>query len=142
MYISRVDLNLKNIEDLERLRYDAYDMNSLEIPYLDTFYANEMKKGKYVVYVCYNNLELVGACYVSNAHKLYIEQIFVKKKYQSMGIGKILLEYVLNNKKQIEEYFNEEYDYSYLSPKSNSYNKYYEELGYKEVDSMYMKKRL
>ena len=142
MNIKRVDLSLENIEALECLRYDAYKMNSLEIPYLETFYANEMKKGKYVVYACYINLELVAACYVSNAHKLYIEQIFVKEKYQSMGIDKTLLQYVLSNKKEIEEYFNEEYDYSYLSPKSNSYNKYYENLGFREVDSMYMKKRL
>ena len=46
---------------------------------LQRFYANELRKNEYIVYGAYLEIELVGACYIYNAHKLYIEHLFVKK---------------------------------------------------------------
>ena len=142
LLFKRVFINEETIEILEQVRYDAYGMLSLEIPCTKSFYANELRKNKYIVYAAYLDDELVGACYVSNSRSLYIEQLFVKKKYQSLEIGKRLLLYTLYNKKEIEQYFKETYKYSYLSSISNKFNKYYEELGYKKVDEVYMKKSI
>lgn len=142
LVFKRVELNEDNIYKLEYARYDAYSMLSLEIPCNQSFCANELRKKKYIAYAAYLDDEIIGGCYVSNAHKLYIEQLFVKKKYQSLHVGRTLLAFTLHNKEEIEKYFNETYDYSFLSTRSNKLNKYYEELGYKNVDDIYMKKHL
>lgn len=65
----RVEINDK----LENVRYVAYNIQSLEI------LCKWIKKNEYIVYGAYLEIELVGACYIYNAHKLYIEHLFVKK---------------------------------------------------------------
>ena len=138
----RIELNEENICKLESARYDAYSMQSLEIPCDKSFWANELRKNKYIVYGAFVDDEIIGACYVSNAHKLYIEQLFVKKNYRSLEIGKKLLIFTLQNKEEIEKYFNEKYDASYLSTHTSILDNYYEECGYNKVNDIYMKKSL
>lgn len=138
----RIEINDEAIKQLETARYEAYDMKNLEIPCTDSFYARELKTGKYMVYGAYLEEELIGACYITNCLNLYIEQLYIKPKYRSLKIGKQLLLHVLQSKNEIENYFNEKYDYSYLSTRSDELNNYFEKLGYKNVNDIYMKKRL
>lgn len=143
MNFKREIINENLIPELEELRYDAYGMLQTDIPYDATYYAKELRQNKYVVYTCYIETELVGACYVSNANNsLYIEQLFVKKKYQNsnLSIGKSLMMYVLNDKNYLEQYFNKKINRSYLSTRSSKLEQYYEKLGYEKVDEVYMRK--
>lgn len=131
------------IPKLEELRFDAYGIFQTDIPYDATYYAKELRQNKYVVYTCYIETELVGACYVSNENNsLYIEQLFVKKQYQNskLSIGKSLMMYVLNDKNYLEQYFNKKINKSYLSTRSSKLEQYYEKLGYEKVDEVYMRK--
>ena len=138
----RIDVTEENIKKLESARYNAYGLSSLEIPCDKSFYANEIKKNKYIIYAAVIEDEIIAACYVSNLYQLYIEQLFTIKEYSSLKIGRQLLEFVLNNKKEIEETFNSKMDYSYLSTRCNSLNNYFKEIGYKEINDVYMRKHI
>lgn len=138
----RIEINDDTIKQLETARYEAYDMKNLEISCTDSFYAKELKTGKYMAYGAYLEEELIGACYITNCLDLYIEQLYIKPEYRSLKIGKQLLLHVLQSKNEIENYFNERYNYSYLSTRSDELNNYFEKLGYKNVNDVYMKKRL
>lgn len=138
-----IPLTEENITLLERIRYDAYKMNTYALPPENTFYTRELKASKYLVFGCYLNNQLIGACYTSKAHNsLYIEQLFILKKYQKSNFhfGSNLLKFVLANKKVAEEYFNSNFYFSYLDNYKNTSN-FYKSLGYTETES-YMKKRL
>ena len=88
---------------------------------------------------------MVGACYISNAHdSIYIEQLFIQIKYQNkdFGIGERLLSYALKDKSYIEQYFGKVYFNSYLSASDKKLEQYYEQMGYKKIDDVYMKKSI
>ena len=139
------NINEETIYYLEKLRYNAYDMITSDIPYNQTYYAKELRNNKYIVYSAYIDNKIVGACYVSNSlNSLYIEQLFVRKDLQntSYNIGKSLLSYVLHNKQHIRKKFNKDIKTSYLSTRSKDLEKYYEKLGYEKVDDNYMKKAI
>ncbi|MBE6149711.1 MAG: GNAT family N-acetyltransferase [Firmicutes bacterium] len=138
----RIDITDENITKLESARYNAYGMSSLEIPCNESFYANEIKKNKYIIYAAVIEDEIIAACYVSNLYELYIEQLFTIKEYSSLKIGKKLLEFVLSNKKEIEQFFNKKFQYCYFSTRCNSLNNYFEEIGYEELNDVYMRKRI
>lgn len=133
----------ESIIHLESIRYNAYNINETKVKYSQSFYAKELKNKKYLVFGCFLNNKLVGACYVSNAHNsLYIEQLFISKKYQNsnLHLGTNLLKFVLKNKNTIEDYFKTKFYISYL----DSYKKtteFYKKIGYKEKD-FYMRKFL
>ncbi len=136
-----IPITEENIILLETIRFDAYGMNKDALPPENSFHANELRKGKYLVFACSNDNELIGACYTSKLHNsLYIEQLFIKKEYQGKQFGKNLLQYVLNNKNIAEKYFDTHFDFSYLDNYKGTTN-FYQSLGYTEKDS-YMKKRL
>lgn len=138
-----IPLTEENITLLERLRYDAYGMNPNDFPPENTLHTRELKNGKYLVFGCLLDNQIVGACYTSNTRKsLYIEQLFILKKYQNSSphLGTNLLKFVLANKKVAEEYFNSKFYFSYLDTYKNT-TSFYESLGYEEKDS-HMRKRL
>lgn len=131
------------ITTLEAIRFNAYELDPTKLSPEKTFYATELKNKKYLVFGCFYNNQLVGACYVSKQYNsLYIEQIFILKKYQKskMHLGTNLLKYVLNNQKIIEAYFNTKFNFSYLDNYKDTTN-FYEALGYK-ISNSQMKKRL
>lgn len=143
--LKRETLNEDIIPKLEHLRFDAYGMLDSNILCSETYYAKQLKKGTYVVYTCYIEEELVGACYVSNFNNsLYIEQLFTKKEYQNsnFSVGKSLMIYTLNDKTYLETYFNKPINKSYLSTRSSKLERYYEKLGYQKFDDVYMRKTI
>ena len=139
-----VHLTEENINLLERIRYDAYNMNPNDFPVENTYHTRELKNGKYLVFGCYLNNQLVGACYTSKTYNsLYIEQLFILKKYQKsdLHLGSNLLKFVLNNKNLVENYFNTQFFFSYLDNYQNTTD-FYKSLGYRETNDSQMRKRL
>ena len=139
---SKLLLTEEMIIQLESIRYNAYNMNKKQYPIEKTYHTMNLKKGNYLVFGCFLNNQLVGACYTSNSnHSLYIEQLFILKKYQRTGLclGKNLLLYVLKNKEMIEEYFHTNFNFSYLDAYGNTSN-LYTSVGYRKVNSLFRKK--
>lgn len=138
-----IPLTEENITLLETIRYDAYNININDFPINNTLHTKELKNNKYLVFGCYLNNQLTGACYVSKNHNsLYIEQLFILKKYQNsnLHLGTNLLLHILNNKEIIEKHFNQKFKYSYLDNSKDTYN-FYQSLGYIEKEN-FMRKKL
>ena len=109
----------------------------------ESFYINDLKSGKYLVIGAFLEGMLVAACYTKNTyHSLYIDQLFVLKKYQKtpLHIGSNLLKYILDNHKIIENYFQEKFYYSYLDDYRGAKD-FYQNLGYIEKENL-MKRHL
>lgn len=145
MDIKLIELNLDNIILLEKTRFKCFGIESSYYDMSNTYSANEMAKGKYLVYGAFIKDNLVGACYVSNSWStLYVEYIFVLPEYQkhALHVGSTLLKYVLSQKKYINEYYNCEFTHSYLDS-SNKSSGFYEKLGYTKSNvPNFMKKTL
>lgn len=63
--------------------------------------------------------EVIAGCYVSSDfNSLYVEQLFVLKKYQEVGLplGQKLLSSITENKSFVEQYFNKESTFTKISP--------------------------
>lgn len=135
-------INEENIEKLELARFDAYGMKTDEFDIKNTFYANELRNKKFLAFGTYLEDELIGGCYVSNSrNSLFIEQLFIKRKYQRLKLGTLLLTYILENKEMIEKYYQREFNACCLENRKEL-DKFYESLGYKRINQMVMKKRI
>lgn len=133
-----IALTFENILALERIRLDAYQMKTQEE---DTFYARDLVSGNYFVVGCFFDGEFIGGAYIKNTYSsLYVDQLFILKKYQnhSYHFGTLLLSYILENKKLIEEYFQTTFIYSYLDngPGTQSF---YEKFGYVKKNNLMRK---
>ena len=119
---------------LEDIRLRSYGIKPTPNDY-DKYYIDNIINGSILVFTCYLDEKLIGGCYVSNAfNSIYIDYLFVLPEYQQKGfhIGKKLLEYILINKKQIEEYFNQEFSESKLYATSDKSKNIYSKMGYEE----------
>lgn len=119
---------------LEDIRLRSYGIIPTPNDY-DKYYIDNIINGSILVFTCYQDGKLISGCYVSNAfNSLYIDYLFVLPEYQQKGlhIGKQLLEYILANKKQIEEYFNQEFTESKLYATNDKTKKIYSKMGYTE----------
>lgn len=142
MSFSLLQIDMDTISMLEELRFNAYDMSGFDSS--KTYYANEIRKGKFIVFGAFYQGELIGSCYVSNScSTLYIEQLFVSKDFQktSLHVGSNLLNYVLSQKDYIKDYFNCDFHYSYLDS-INGTDNLYKRAGYVKTREQLMKKRL
>lgn len=138
-----VPLSDETIKLLETIRFNAYNIDPTNLDPTKTFYSNNLKNNKYLVFGCYLENQLIGACYISNSYNtLYIEQLFIHKNYQKseLHLGTNLLLHVLQNKQIIESYFQTTFQFSYLEDYQNTKN-LYQSLGYQEKGS-FMSKRL
>ena len=135
-----IPLTKENIKLLEQIRYNAYQIN---ISPINNNYTIQLKNNQYIVFGCFLNEKLVGACYISNSYKsLYIEQLFILKEYQKSNhkLGSNLLRFILKNKKIIEKYYNSKFNISYLDS-TKELTTFYQSLGYKESNFL-MRKRI
>lgn len=100
----------------------------------ESYYTYSIKKGDILVFSCEIEGNTVAVCYVSNSYNsLYIEYLFVLPEFQEKGLhlGRSLLQFVLDNKKLVEEYFNQQFNYSLICPTSKKSQVIYENFGYK-----------
>lgn len=128
-----LDNTKETAEQLEFIRLSSYGFTPTKKEY-DELYIRDITNNKILVFACYLNEELIAGCYVSNTfNSLYIDYIFVLPEYQEQGlhIGRNLLQFILDNKHIVEEYFNTIFDQSKLFPSSLKSQSIYEKMGYK-----------
>lgn len=118
---------------LEKVRSNAYN-----IDFISNSYKSFVEDGKLFFAGAYLNEELVAGCFMSNKYdSIFIEELFVAKKYQNkgLGIGSNLLKFILDNKEELEIYYDKKFDYTKLEAASKSLEEFYEKLGYHTQDS-------
>ena len=128
----------------EILRFEAYNIQIIDYDFTKSFYYLGIKNKTIIPYGLYIKGQLVAGCYVSNTYgSLYIDQLFVKPALQNSGLrlGRLLLRYVLANKKYLEEIFNKDITISMLEPLNEKCTAIYEKEGY-EKKEMVMVKRI
>lgn len=75
-----ISINEDNISLLEHMRFNAYQIDTIDFNPSTSFHANELRKILSIWLFFYD--QIVGACYVPKAYNsLYIEQLFIKKEY-------------------------------------------------------------
>ena len=83
---------------------------------------------------------LDAVAYVSNSHdSFYIEQLFVRKSKQNkhLHLGRILLQFILDDKESFEAYFEQVFSVSSLTPIDEKSIKIYTSLGYQPVSKQF-----
>lgn len=131
---------------VERMRYKAYGVQKLINPSEEDF-MEDIIDGNFLVFLCLVDQNPVSACYVSNFNAtLYIEYLFTLPEYQSkkLYLGKQLLQYIVDNKSIVEEYFKQNFKKSSLCPGNNNIVPFYNSLGYKRErqDSVILSKKI
>lgn len=122
----------------ENMRRKVYGIEST-FDVKDSYYTREISQGNILLFTCEINEITVAACYISNSfNSLYVEYLFVLPEYQekSLHLGKNLLQYICDNKKIVEEYFNCKLNHSLLSPTTEKSRAIYESMGYKVTNKI------
>lgn len=128
----------ENIILIEKIRTRSYGIEKDNIE--ENYYTQQIRNGNYLVFVTLLDNKIVSGCYLSNAYNsLSVEQLFVRPEYQEKGLhlGKNLLKYILDNKYIIEEYFQQKFTTSTISPISEKSKKIYESLGYTTTNKIF-----
>lgn len=143
MLTYKVESNILELANkMEFLRLSSYGFTPTKEDY-DQTYINEIISGRILVITCYYNNKLVAGCYVSNIlNSIYIDYLFVSYEYQETGLnlGRKLLQFILENKHLVEEYFNTEFNQSKLYAPSEKTKNIYKKLGYQEQNDLLCKK--
>ena len=140
--IKIIDTDIDLIKS-EILRFEAFNIQIGDYDFTKSFYYLSIKDKTIIPYGLYIRGQLVAGCYVSNTFgSLYIDQLFVKPALQNSGLrlGRILLRYVLANKKHLEEIFNKDITTSMLEPLNEKCTAIYEKEGYEKKDMVMVKR--
>lgn len=114
---------------VEKLRREVFNINNSE--YIR--YLNDLINKELYSYATRINNEMVAGCYFSvNYNILNIQQLFVKKSYQKTGanLGRGLVLYMLDNKKDIEKLTGKKIDRSWIYPSSDDAYIIFKKIGY------------
>lgn len=125
-----------NILKIEQIRYNAYSKKVTDEELKNTYYAQKLLSQEIICFIYTYHDEVVAGCYVSSDfNSLYVEQLFVLKKYQEVGLhlGQKLLSYIIKHKDIVESYFNQELSYTKLSPNSDKSYNIYKKMGYRLI---------
>ena len=117
---------------VERMRYRAYGVQTLIDPTEEDF-MGDIQDGSFLVFLCLINGQPASACYISNYNvTLYVEYLFTLPEYQNkkLYLGKQLLQYIIDHKELVEEYFQQKFKKSSLCPGNNGVVPFYNSLGY------------
>lgn len=131
---------------VERMRYKAYGVQKLIDPTEEDF-MEDIIDGSFLVFLCLIEGKPASACYISNFNaSLYVEYLFTLPEYQNrkLYLGKQLLQYILDNKEIVEEYFHQKFKKSSLCPGTNKIVPLYTSLGYQRErqDSVILSKKI
>lgn len=129
----------EQIVECERLRYRAYGIKSIPDISLTDYHVSNLLDGTMISISLFLEGELVASSYVSNSlSSLYIEHLFVDAKYQETGLrlGRFLLNYIIENKSQIEEYFHTKFTICKLAPSSEKSASLYRKCGFHNTSSV------
>lgn len=123
--------NTKTISNLKTMRLNVFNFP----PYINDskYFKYNIKHRNFLVYGLIIDNKLVGASYISDRYNsLYIEEIFIDKKYQNRGLGKSLLKYILKENQYISKYYKKELEVSKLEYTNLNNKRLYNSLGYKD----------
>ncbi len=123
----------ENAKYVESMRMRAYE-NKPKVSKIAEEYLEDILNGSILVFMCLIDCIPVSACYISDYKGiLYVDYLFTIPEYQGKKLyyGKQLLQYILDNKEIVEEYFKHHFSRSELSPETNQVAPIYESLGYK-----------
>ncbi len=123
--------NTKTISNLKTMRLNVFNFP----PYINDskYFKYNIKHRNFLVYGLIIDNKLVGASYISDRYNsLYIEEIFIDKKYQNRGLGKSLLMYILKENQYISKYYKKELEVSKLEYTNLNNKRLYNLLGYKD----------
>ncbi len=128
----------ETVIQMEGIRFNSYGIKE-DNWFINNHYQKNILDGKMLVFACKVNDEIKAGCYVSITRRnmLFIEHLFVALDCQETGLrlGRNLLTYVHNHKKNIEEYFSVPIQYSYLEYGSTKAKTIYEKIGYCEFNN-------
>lgn len=136
--------SLELANKLEFLRLSSYGFTPTEEDY-DQYYIENIINKKILVITCYKDEKIVGGCYISNTlNSIYIDYLFILPEYQETGLrlGRKLLQFILDNKHLVEEYFDREFSQSKLYAPNEKTKNIYKKLGYDEENLLLCKKLL
>lgn len=138
--------NKENALYVERMRYKSYGVKN-DIDPNETDYLTDIENGSILVFMCLLDSIPVSACYISSFQgALYVDYLFTLPEYQRKKLyyGKKLLQYILDNKRIVEEYFDCIFDKSVLCPGNPRVIGLYKSLGYKitKKDDIQMSKKI
>ena len=131
--------NTKTISKLETMRLNVFNFP----PYINDskYFKYNIKHRNFLVYGLIIDNKLVGAAYISDRYNsLYIEEIFIDKKYQNRGLGKSLLMYILKENQYISKYYKKELEVSKLEYTNENNKRLYNLLGYKDDHHVLVKR--
>lgn len=131
--------NTKTISNLETMRLNVFNFP----PYINDskYFKYNIKHRNFLVYGLIIDNKLVGAAYISDRYNsLYIEEIFIDKKYQNRGLGKSLLMYILKENQYISKYYKKELEVSKLEYTNENNKRLYNLLGYKDDHHVLVKR--
>ena len=138
-----LNMDEEHMKEYEEMRLEAFDYGHLnKLALSQTRYTKAAQENKriFVVVGLYYEEELDAIVYVSNNHNsLYIEQLFVRKNKQGkhLHLGRQLLQYILENKETFEQYFNQHFEISSLTPIDEKSIAIYKSFGYQKKNGIY-----
>lgn len=126
------------VRDLEELRADAYGYECGEAISPLNYYSCQLLRGNLISFVAFYQGKIAGAIYVSKiGNDLSVDQVFVATDYQKSGLhlGKQMIQYVIDNKEQVEEILDCSFEGSVISPNSEESKELSHSLGYSKRDN-------
>ena len=137
--IKIIEPTLENIKMVEKMRTKEVSIPTIERRLTESYEAWQIKEGNYLVFGLYIQEKIFAVCYVGKTtkNKLFIESLFIKSSCQKLGlhlkIRKILLQYILENKNLVEEYFACQFEEAIALKYSEALDKTYSDLGFEEI---------
>ena len=127
----------------ENIRMNAYQVDSFNN---SKDYLLKLLTRRMLIVGLYIDNNLIAGCYVSGYRDyLFIDQLFVLFDYQNKGLklGRLLLNDIIDNRVNIEEFFNKKYSEVKLFSYDDKSSSLYKKLGFKSVgESTFMIKDL
>lgn len=131
MYEIKCVDTLDELIKLEELKNRVLDIHYPVYPE-DNYFIIRCLDKRELAYAIYRNDIMIAGIYITNRdNSIYIDYLFVDKKYQRCCLGTELLNYILSKRKEIEQFFNRSFYKSMLLAKNEDAKKLYLKMGYK-----------
>ena len=146
--IEMLDYDDNRVIDVELLRREVFHLKIDSSLILKSYPLINIKNRRTIPFALIIDDKIVAGCYVSGyGETLMVDYLFVTKSYRNTGLrlGRVLLNYILESKQEIEEYFHHALATSKLAALDNRAKHVYEDLGYQyseENGSAYMVKKI
>ncbi len=133
-YTIKIMNHLEDINTIEQLRKEVFHLKQNATNY----YEFHILHNQMIPYGMFYNNQLIAGCYISKSFdSIYVNFLFVKEEYRHNGlkIGRKLLLYILEHKKEIEEFFGQEFTISKLHPNNQESRRIYQTIGYNTTNN-------